>query len=436
MAMIYDAASETMARDALRQLQLERLQATVLRAYRNVRFYHQLLDAQRIDVDCVRALSDLRRFPFTTKEDLRRAYPYDMFAVPLREIVRIHKSSGTTGKPIVVGYTHNDVQRWSELVARQLVAAGLTDHDVVQVAFDYGMFTGGLGFHYGAEKIGAAVIPTSSGGPLADQLHIMRDYKTTALVTTPSHATALAHLLGELGMHPEELHLKCGIFGAEPWSESLRSFLEERLHIRAYDSYGLSELTGPGVSGECEAQQGLHVNEDHFIVEVVDPLRSEPLAAGEEGELVFTTLAKEGFPLLRYRTGDLGRLLEGPCPCGRTFVRMSRVAARTDDLIAIRGAKVLPSQIADLLAGVAGLERQFEIVLDRHDDQDVLELRVAVSEESALLDEMKALERLRRELLAKVEELLGFAARLTIVEKSTLEASGKQGVRVVDRRRP
>jgi phenylacetate-CoA ligase len=434
--MIYDATSETMARDALQQLQLERLQTTVLRAYRNVRFYHQLLDARHVEAEGLRSLSDLRRLPLTTKDDLRRAYPYDMFAVPLREIVRIHKSSGTTGKPIVVGYTRNDVRRWSDLVARQLVAAGLTDHDVVQVAFDYGLFTGGLGFHYGAEKIGAAVIPTSSGGRLDDQIHIMRDYKTTALVTTPSHAAALAHRLAEMGVHPEELHLKCGIFGSEPWSEGLRRFLEERLHIRAYDSYGLSELTGPGVSSECEARDGLHVNEDHFLVEVVDPVSAEPLAVDQEGELVFTTLAKEGFPLLRYRTGDLARLLTGVCPCGRTFVRMSRVAARTDDLIAIRGVKILPSQIADLLAGIAGLATQAELVVERHEDQDALELRVAVSDESSLLDELKALDALRGALRARVEDLLGFPPRVTFVERRTLDAGGRQRLRVVDRRQP
>jgi phenylacetate-CoA ligase len=432
--MIHDPTSETMSRAALAQLQLERLQTTVVRAYRNVRFYHQVLDARGIDVERVRALADLRTFPFTTKADLRQAYPYDMFAVPLREIVRIHKSSGTTGKPIVVGYTRNDVRRWADLVARQLVAAGLSDQDVVQVAFDYGLFTGGLGFHYGAERIGAAVIPTSSGGRLADQLYIMKDYKTTALVTTPSHAAALAHLLPELGIHPEELHLKCGIFGAEPWSEDLRAFLEERLRIRAYDSYGLSELTGPGVAAECEARQGLHVNEDHFLVEVVAPESGEPVAEGQEGELVFTTLAKEGFPLLRYRTGDLGRLLAGSCACGRTFLRMSRVAGRTDDLIAVRGVKVLPSQFAEALAGLSGLAGRFEIVLDTEADQDVIELRVAVGEEGAMLDEVKSVERLRARIRQRLEDLLGFAPRITYVEKASLEAAGGKAVRVVDRR--
>jgi phenylacetate-CoA ligase len=433
--MIYDAASETMSREALRQLQLERLQTTLVRAYRNVRFYHQVLDARGIDVERLRSLGDLQQLPFTTKADLRRAYPYDMFAVPLREIVRIHKSSGTTGKPIVVGYTRNDVRRWAELVARQLVAAGLSDHDVVQVAFDYGLFTGGLGFHYGAEKLGAAVIPTSSGGRLADQLYIIKDYKTTALVTTPSHAAALAHLLPELGIHPEELHLKCGIFGAEPWSEELRSFLEERLRIKAYDSYGLSELTGPGVAAECEARSGLHVNEDHFLVEVVAPDSGAVLPEGREGELVFTTLAKEGIPLLRYRTGDLGRLLAGPCGCGRTFVRMSRVAGRTDDLLMIRGAKVLPSQFAEALGSLRGLSGRFEIVLDTEADQDVLEVKVAVGEEGSLLDEVKSVERLRGQIRQRLEDLLGFAPTVTYVERTTLEAGGGKSVRVVDRRK-
>jgi phenylacetate-CoA ligase len=432
--MIYDATAETMSREALEQLQLERLQATVQRAYRNVRFYRQALDAAGVDAERVRALADLRRFPLTTKDDLRRAYPYDMFAVPLREIVRIHKSSGTTGKPIVVGYTRNDVRRWSELVARQLAAVGLSDQDVVQVAFDYGLFTGGLGFHYGAERIGAAVIPTSSGGRLSDQLFIMKDYKTTALVTTPSHAVALAHLLPELGIHAEELHLKCGIFGAEPWSENLRVFLEERLRIRAYDSYGLSELTGPGVAAECEARQGLHVNEDHFLVEIVDPATGAAVPEGEEGELVFTTLAKEGCPLLRYRTGDLGRLLTGPCGCGRTFARMSRVAARTDDLITIRGAKLLPSQLAEALADVGGIERRLEVVLDTIADQDVLEMRVAMSQEGNLLDEVKTVERLRGQIGQRVEDLVGFAPKVTFVERATLETSGAKTVRVLDRR--
>jgi len=352
--MIYQQSCETMPRDELEQLQIERLQMTLNRVYRNVAFYRKGFDAAGVDIGKIRSVGDLKELPFTTKEDLHASYPYDMFAVPLKDIVRIHSSSGTTGRPIVVGYTKNDIQHWSALTARVLTAAGITEHDFVQIAFEYSLFTGGLGFHYGAERIGASVIPSSASGNIQKQLYIMKDYKTSALLSTPSFAITIASNLREMGIHPESLNLRVGIFGAEPWSDAIRARIEDELRLDAYDSYGLSEIMGPGVSGECAHKCGLHVNEDHFIVEVIDPATGAPLGYGAEGELVFTTITKEGVPLIRYRTGDLGTLTGGTCECGRTFARMSRVSRRIDDMIIVRGVKIVPRQIEEILLRVEG----------------------------------------------------------------------------------
>jgi phenylacetate-CoA ligase len=433
--MIWNQKQESMAREALAQLQLERLQATLNRVERNVAFYRQAFQRQGARAEDVTGLADIARLPFTTKDDLRRSYPYDMFAVPLRDIVRIHSTSGTTGKPIVVGYTRNDIRTWSECVARVLAAGGITDHDVVQVAFPYGLFTGGLGFHYGAERIGASVIP-ASGGSLEKQILIMRDFKTTALACTPSYALALAAALEEARIQPQELFLRSGFFGAEPWSEGLRGQLEQKLHVTALDNYGLTEVVGPGVSFECEARAGLHVNEDHFIVEAIDPKTLTPVPRGAEGELVFTTITKEGFPLVRYRTGDLGVLDEAPCSCGRTSVRMSRIRGRIDDMIIMGAVKVFPSQVEEIVAGEQGLTPHFEIVVDREAGVDTLEVRVEISEDMPELDEMKSLEQAKDRVSRRIDTVLGVKAKVTLVEPRSISRPGDaKARRVVDKRR-
>ncbi len=420
---MYCADIETMARDELEQLQIERLQATLNRVYRNVAFYKDAFDRAKVTIDAVRSVDDLRRLPLTTKDDLREAYPYDMFALPLRDIVRIHATSGTTGRPIVTGYTRNDVHTWAELMARQLCAVGITDHDVVQVAFSYGLFTGGLGFHYGAEHIGASVIPSSPGGGnvLARDV-IMKDYKATALVTTPSYAVTMANLLPHAGIHPEELSLRCGMFGGEPWSESLRELLERKLRIDAYDAYGVAELMGPGVAAECTEKDGLHINEDHFIVEVIDPRSLDPVPPGQTGELVFTTVTKEGFPLIRYRTGDLAGLLESPCRCGRTLRRMSRVSGRTDDKFFFHGTHLLPSQIHEVLLQAEGIQPDYRIVLTREDGVDAMEVKVAISEGIAGFDEVGTLVKMKDDIAQRLHERLGVQARVSFVEASSIRA--------------
>jgi len=432
--MILNRFYETLTRDELEQLQIERLQSTLNRAYRYVSFYKRSFDEQGINLEKIKSIGDLGLLPFTTKEDLRRSYPYGMFAVPLRDIVRIHATSGTTGKPIMVGYTKNDLRNWTECTARLLSAAEITEHDVVQNAFPYNLFTGGFGFHQGAEKIGASVIPSSNANA-EQQLMIMRDFKTTVLICAPSYAAHIAAVLQELGLHAELLHLRVGLFGAEPWSEALRARLEESLHITAMDNYGLTEIVGPGVAGECALRNGLHINEDHFIVEVIDPKTLQPLPLGQEGELVFTTITKEGFPLIRYRTGDLSRLLEGECACGRTLRRMQRVSGRTDDLIFIEGLKVFPSQIQEILLAAEGATHQFRIVLDREGGLDTMEVQVEVSEKFPAFDELKNLERLRDTIARRIETVIGIQAKVTLVEPRSLtrESQGKRRP-LVDRR--
>ncbi len=433
--MIWNEKYEKLDGEAMAQLQLERLQATLNRAVRNVEFYRQGLSGKGGRADDVRSLSDLAGLPFTTKDDLRMSYPYGMFAFPLRDIVRIQSTSGTMGSPVVVGYTRNDIRTWAECVARVLSAGGMTEHDVIQVAFTYGLFTGGLGFHYGAEKLGASVIPASTGA-LEKQVLIMRDFKPTALVCTPGYALAIAATLAEKGIDPGKLSLKAGFFGAEPWSEGLRGQIESALRITTFDNYGLTEILGPGVSFECEARAGLHVNEDHFIVETVDTRTLSPVPPGVEGELVFTTITKEGFPLIRYRTGDLAVLSVEPCACGRTSKRMSRVRGRIDDLIIMGASKVFPSQIEQILLSVSGLQPHYEIVVDREAGIDTLEVRVEISESMPALDEMRSLEKLKARVSAEIDSLIGIKARVTLVEPRTIarQIEGKAR-RVVDKRR-
>ena len=428
--MIYNTEMETMPRDEIEQLQIERLQATLNRVYRNVAFYRKSFDEKGVNVEKIRSLSDLRALPFTTKDDLVESYPYGMFAVPLRDIVRIHSSSGSTGKPIALGYTHNDIRNWSELVARLLTAGGVTNNDFVQISLNYSLFTGGLAYHYGAEKIGSSVIPASITGDIEKQIMLMRDYRTTALVSTPSYALTIANAIAEMNLHPEELHLKFGLFSAETWNEDLRVKIEESLHITATDNYGLSEIMGPGVSGECGEKNGLHVNEDHFIIEIIDPKSLVGLGPGEEGELVFTTITKEGFPLIRYRTGDIASIMEGPCPCGRTFSRMSRVTGRSDEVLLVNGVRVYPSQIEEALVKTLGSAPVWRIILSRENETDAIEVMLPISGVE-VLDEMKNILQYRDRLKTAVSAAVGMPVKITLAESDTLE---RMESKVVDRR--
>lgn len=430
--MIWDKEKECMSRKELLQLQLERLQGTIHRVYKNVPFYRKMFDKAGIDPDSFSSLEDLNKIPFTTKNDLRENYPYGLFAVPLREVVRIHTSSGTTGMPIVVGYTKNDIKIWTEVVARILTAGGITKEDVIQIAFNYGLFTGAFGFHYGAEKIGASVIPVSIENP-RKQIKILQDYKTTAIVSTPSYALLIANTIIEMGINPNSLSLKYGLFGAEPWSERMRQEIEEKLKIIATDNYGLSEVMGPGVAGECLYKNGLHINEDHFLVEIIDPETLEPVPEGKVGELVITTLTKEAFPVVRFRTGDLTKLLPGDCPCGRTFRRIDRIIGRTDDMIIIKGVKIFPSQIETILNEVEGICPNFQIVLERDFGIDKMTILVEMSE-SIFSDVMKEQDIFVKQIKERIMQELGINTEVKLVERRSLEKVEGKLKRVIDKR--
>jgi phenylacetate-CoA ligase len=430
---IWEPEYECMRREDLQALQLERLQATLRRVYQNVPFYWQLFDRLKFLPDNFKSLEDLKRLPFTRKADLRDSYPYGMFAVPLREVVRIHSSSGTTGKPTVVGYTRNDIQIWSDLVARFLTAGGVTKDDVVQIAFGYGLFTGGFGLHYGAERIGASVIPVSAGNTQR-QIMIMQDFRTTALVCTPTYALFLAEAMAEMKVDPQSIALRVGLFGSEPWSENMRREIEGKLSLLATDNYGLSEVIGPGVAGECERKNGLHLFEDHFYPEIVDPETGEVLPYGEEGELVLTTLTKEAFPLIRYRTGDISRLNPAPCRCGRTSIRMARVSGRTDDMLIIRGVNVYPSQIEQVLLEIDGTEPHYQIIVDRTGALDELEVQVEVGE-GLFFDEMKKQRQLVEEIEERLRSALSLSAKVKLVEPKTITRYEGKAKRVLDRRK-
>jgi phenylacetate-CoA ligase len=425
---------ESMARDELRQLQIERLQTTLNRACRNVAFYRQAFEAAGVDPGTIRDTGDLRRLPFTTREDLAASYPYGMFAVPLKDIVRVHAASGTSFRPIALGSTRNDILHWSKLTARQLAAAGITEHDVVQIAFQYGLSCGGLGFHYGAEEIGASVIPASSGSNVREQVIIMRDYKATALVTMPTHAAAIALAMEEMNIHPDRLNLRVGLFGGEPWTESLREHLERRLHLVAYDTYTVAEIMGPGIAAECSCRNGLHVNEDHFILEIVDPATLDPVKPGDEGELVFTTITREGFPVIRYRTRDRARLLEGPCACGRTTARISRIAGRTDDAIFVQGRRVLPGSLREVLFAAMKSRPAYCLVVDRKNGIDEVELQIVLSDVESVVDEWKTLEKFRSDVAARLAEAFSVEARITFVEAGSLQCGKGGNEAVVDKR--
>ena len=430
--MYWQREKECMPREDLEKLQLDRLQTTLARVATHVPFYKKAFAAAHAP-DSVSSLSDIRHFPFTTKQDLRDNYPYGLFAVPLRDVVRVHSSSGTTGIATVVGYTKNDIVTWSDLVARVLCGAGVTADDVIQIAFGYGLFTGGFGLHYGAERLGASVIPISAGNTRR-QIQIMQDFKTTALVCTPSYALKMADVMVDMGLNPNSLSLRYGLFGAEPWSESMRREINERLGIRASDNYGLSEVMGPGVAGECQECNGLHISEDHFLIEIIDPDTLEPVAPGEVGELVITTLTKEAFPVIRYRTRDLTRLMPEPCPCGRTFTRMSRVLGRSDDMLIVRGVNVFPTQIESVLFDIEGTEPHYRLVVDRENNVDKLTVMVEVVE-SLFFDAMKKQRELIEKIKKRLSSELGISVDVKLVEERTLERFEGKGNRVIDNRK-
>jgi phenylacetate-CoA ligase len=432
--MIFNIEYETMPREALEAIQVRRLQATLERAYASVPFYRKSFEDAGITPADIKTLDDLKRIPFTTKQDLRDNYPFNMFAVPMSNVVRIHASSGTTGQPTVVGYTLRDVDTWAQLMARSLVAGGASNEDIIHNAYGYGLFTGGLGVHYGAEKLGASIIPVS-GGNTKRQIVIMKDFGPTILTATPSYTLHLAEVATEMGVSFKDLKFKFGIFGAEPWSESMRKEIENKLNIVAVDIYGLSEVMGPGVAIEChEAKAGLHVFEDHFIPEVIDPSTGETLPYGESGELVFTSITKEAFPVIRYRTRDITSLNPEPCICGRTHVRMDRVSGRTDDMLIIRGVNVFPSQIESVLMQIDEVEPHYQLVVDRADNLDTLTVMVEVNER-LFSDEVKFLQDLERKISNDIKEYLGVSAKVKLVEPKTIARSQGKAVRVIDNRK-
>ncbi len=431
---IYNMDFETMPREALESIQFSRLKATLERVYATVPFYRESFNKAGITPSDIRSLKDLHKIPFTVKKDLRDNYPYGMFAVPMENVVRIHASSGTTGKPTVVGYTKRDISTWAELMARSLAAGGATSKDIVHNAYGYGLFTGGLGVHYGAERLGASVIPVS-GGNTKRQIIIMKDFKPTILTGTPSYILHLAEVAQEMGVSFEELNFKSGIFGAEPWSEDMRADLEAKLHLKAIDIYGLSEVMGPGVSIECrEAQKGLHIFEDHFIAEIINPETGEVLPYGETGELVFTSITKEAFPIIRYRTRDITSLNPEPCICGRTHVRMHKVSGRTDDMLIIRGVNVFPSQIESVLMKSREIQPHYQLVVDRVDNLDTLTVMVEVGQEF-FSDEIKTLQNMEKKLSNDIKEYLGVSAKIKLVEPKTIQRSEGKAVRVIDKRK-
>ncbi|MFZ5597064.1 MAG: phenylacetate--CoA ligase family protein [Bacillota bacterium] len=430
--MYWDREIETMPREKLRELQFERLKATLNRVYDNVPFYRKTMDKHGVAPSDIKSLDDVKKLPFTTKQDLRDNYPFGMFAVPMDEVVRVHASSGTTGKPTVVGYTKNDIENWANLVARSLVMAGGSRGDVVQNAYGYGLFTGGMGIHYGAEKLGATVVPVS-GGNTDRQLMLMQDFKTTILTCTPSYALYLGEEGENSGIDFEKLPLRAGVFGAEPWTEQMRRQLEDKLKIKAYDIYGLSEVLGPGVSMECSQQQGMHIYEDHFLAEVIDPETGEPLPPGQQGELVFTSLMKEAFPIIRYRTRDITVLTEEPCKCGRTHIRMRRVTGRTDDMLIIRGVNVFPSQVESILLEFGETEPHYLLVVDRKGNLDSLEIWVEISEKW-FSDKVRQLEDVEQRLKHRIASVLGISAKVKLVEPRTIPRSEGKAKRVVDKR--
>lgn len=431
--MFFQKDIECIDRKKLEEIQLERLKWTVNFCYKNVPFYTKKLDEAGVTADKIKSLSDIKYIPFTTKADLRDNYPFGNFAVPMKKIVRIHASSGTTGKPTVVGYTKNDLEMWSDCMARLLVAAGTTSDDIVQVSFGYGMFTGALGLHYGLEKIGASVVPNSSGNT-EKALMFMRDFHTTALVATPSYALYMAETAKELPYPMSDYHLRLGLFGSEGCTPEMRTQIEAGWGLFATDNYGMSELMGPGVSGECRERAGMHFNEDCFLPEIIDPETLDVLQEGESGELVVTTLAKEGFPLLRYRTRDITRLNYEPCKCGRTHVRMDKPTGRSDDMLKIRGVNVFPSQIESVLMSVEQVSPHYMLYVRREGFTDTLEVKVELIDPS-LLESFGKIQELQNSIKHKLQTVLGLQCKISIVEPCSIERFQGKAKRIVDLRK-
>ena len=431
--MIWNETIECMDREEMRKLQSIRLKRVDEHVYHNTPFYRKKMQEMGITPDDIQSIEDITKLPFTVKQDLRDNYPFGLMAVPMSEIVRLHASSGTTGKPIVVGYTRKDLSIWSEVVARCLTAYGITKNDSVQVSYGYGLFTGGLGAHGGVENIGGTVIPMSSGNT-QKQIQLMHDFGAKGLACTPSYALYLAETIHNSGIPLEEFQLRVGAFGAEPWTENMRKELEQKLNIKAYDIYGLTEICGPGVGGECECQNGTHLWEDHFFPEIVDPVTLQPVPEGEQGELVFTTLTKEGMPMIRYRTRDLTHLIYEKCECGRTAVRMGRILGRSDDMMIIRGVNVFPSQVESVLLEMPEFEPHYLIVVDRVNNTDTFQIQVEVRPDY-YSDEMNKMIALKKKIAARMQSVIGIQPDIKIVEPRSLERSMGKAKHVIDNRK-
>lgn len=430
---MWNKEAQCIPREKLEALQLKRLKETAKRCYENVPFYKKAFDSKGIHPDGIKSLDDLKNLPFTKKTDLRDNYPFGLFAVPMDKVVRIHASSGTTGKPTVVGYTQEDIDTWAEVMARTLNCGDVTEKDVVQNAYGYGLFTGGLGIHYGAERLGATVVPIS-GGNTKRQIMLMQDFGSTVLTCTPSYMLYISEVADEMGVGIKELKLRVGFFGAEPWSEEMRQQIEAKVNVHALDIYGLSEIIGPGVANECMEKNGLHIFDDHFIPEIINPETGEVLDYGEMGELVITTVTKKAFPVIRYRTGDITQFIPGECPCGRTHVRMGRISGRTDDMLIIRGVNVFPTQIEAALMGIDEVEPHYQLIVDRVGQLDVLEVQVEVSEK-ILSDEVRDLESIQAKIANELQSALNISAKVTLVEPKTIERSEGKAKRVIDKRK-
>jgi phenylacetate-CoA ligase len=431
--MIWNPAMETADRSELAALQLDRLRRSVTHTYLNVPYYRAKMDAVGVKPEDISTFADIRRLPFTTKQDMRDNYPYGLLAMPLQKIVRLHSSSGTTGKPTVVGYTKQDLGVWAEVIARTLTAGGVTDKSVFQVSVNYGLFTGGLGWHYGVENVGASVVPVS-GGNTARQIMLLQDFGTTAMVVTPSYALYLAETMREMGISPGDTKLKALFCGAEAWSDRMHKEVEDAFGVPAFDSYGLSEIIGPGVSFECEAHSGLHIQEDHFYCEIIDPVTEQVLPEGQIGEMVITTLSKEGMPMIRYRTRDLTALEQvgGVCSCGRTQAKMKRVTGRTDDMLVIRGVNIFPSQVESVLLGLGETAPHYQLIVDREHNLDSLTILVEMSGDMAKNN--KDINAVERKIKEKMKAATGVGAAVRLVEPKTIERSEGKAKRVIDRR--
>ena len=430
---MYNPASESMPVEQLRALQGERLSAMVKRVYENVPFYRNKLQQAGISPEDIRTADDIVKLPFTTKQDMRDNYPFGLFAVPMSDVVRIHASSGTTGKQTVVGYTKNDIHLWGEVMARTLGAGGVTKDDIGQISYGYGLFTGGLGGNVGSETIGCATIPCSTGNTRR-QVTIMQDFKSSFLLCTPSYALTIAEYIEDNHIPLESLSLKKGFFGAEPWTENMRREIERRLGIEAFDIYGLSEVIGPGVGFECTEHNGLHINEDHFMLEIIDPETGKPVPDGEQGEIVFTCITKEALPLIRYRTRDIARKITGTCSCGRTLVKMSKPAGRTDDMLIIRGVNVFPSQIESVLMELEGLQPHYQLIVEREGPLDRLTVLIELTE-TMFTGEVRMLEALNKKIRSAIESTLGIAVNVKFVAPKSIERFEGKAVRVIDKRK-